>query len=108
MLDQTLRDYLLFMETQPGKVFLPALPRFIMREFLCCNSPAFDVHTFPYLLVYELVDLDTKPTRDMLSFPGHLFEFGEVCQRSLPRQLRAGLSKPVGRIVLAVRHSRKL
>ena len=72
-----------------------------MPDFLGSDSPPFDVHAFPDLLVDELIDFGAEPTRDVLSFPGHLFELGEVCKRSLPRCLRARLGKPIGRIVLA-------
>src|SRR5437588_9385779 len=99
---------LAFVHTEPGKMFLPALPWFIVPDLFGSDGPPLDVDAFPDLLIDELVDFRAEPTRDVLSFPGHLFELGEICQRSLPRCLRARLSKPVGRIVLDASHFRKL
>src|SRR5579859_7527647 len=88
------------MSAQPGKILHPALPWLIMPDLLSCNGPALDVHAFPDLLVNKPVDLRTEPTCHLLSFAGHLLEFGEVRQGVLlPACFGAGSSKPVGRTI---------
>ncbi len=66
------------MQAQPGEMFLPALSRLVVPDLLGSDGPPLDVDAFPDLLVDELVDFGAEPTGDVLSFPGHFFEFGEV------------------------------
>ena len=66
-------------------MFLPALPRLIVPDLLSSDGPPLDIDAVPDLLIDELVDFGAEPTGDVLSFPSHLFEFSEICQRSLPR-----------------------
>ena len=58
------------MYAEPGKIFLPALPRLVVPDLLGGDGPSLDVHAVPDLLVDEVVDLDAKPTSDLSQLSG--------------------------------------